>query len=371
MTQPSPISCAAIFVSKTRTMKIPIQLINPSHTINTINTHAIIDSSTEISCIDWEFVQKHQLSTDQLETPIIVHNIDQSTNKNGKILFTTTLFLNIKGITQEATLHVMNCGAENVILGDPWLWKVNLIINWQKQTLTISKSLDESKALHSMFVATCKTNNKLFEWPLPHSQHVDITPEYDEQLFNYLKVECKNKFLIHANENHVLNQIIRCGSCFVPNTVIAKLTHATELAVQVELSKLKPILLPEYTQFTKVFEEPGTGKLPPSCPYDHAINLKESFIPKIGKLYPLSAEEQTATEEFLDKHFKSERIHLFNSLQAAQFFFVKKKDGKLHPCQDYQYLNKDIIQDTYPLPLIGKLINKLKDASVFTKFDVW
>ena len=55
---------------------------------------------------------------------------------------------------------------------------------------------------------------------------------------------------------------------------------------------------------------------------------------------------------------------------ATPFFFVKKKDGKLRPCQDYQYLNKWTIKNTYLLPLISKLMDKIKDGKYFTKLDI-
>ena len=45
--------------------------------------------------------------------------------------------------------------------------------------------------------------------------------------------------------------------------------------------------------------------------------------------------------------------------QASPFFFVKKKDGKLHLVQDYQYLNKHTIKNAYPLPLVSDLVNNL------------
>ena len=55
---------------------------------------------------------------------------------------------------------------------------------------------------------------------------------------------------------------------------------------------------------------------------------------------------------------------------ASPFFFIKKKDGKLRPCQDYQYLNEWTIKNAYPLPLISELMDKIKDAKFFTKLDV-
>ena len=59
-----------------------------------------------------------------------------------------------------------------------------------------------------------------------------------------------------------------------------------------------------------------------------------------------------------------------SSPQAFPFFFVKKKDGKLRPCQDYRYLNEYTVRNGYPLLLISDLLDKLQGAKLFTKFDV-
>jgi hypothetical protein len=59
-----------------------------------------------------------------------------------------------------------------------------------------------------------------------------------------------------------------------------------------------------------------------------------------------------------------------SSPQASPFFFVGKKDGDLRPCQDYKYLNSWTVKNAYPIPLISEIIDKLKTARVFTKFDV-
>ena len=39
--------------------------------------------------------------------------------------------------------------------------------------------------------------------------------------------------------------------------------------------------------------------------------------------------------------------------------------------QDYHYLNEHTVKNNYPLPLIFQLINKLKEAKMFTKMDLW
>ena len=86
-------------------------------------------------------------------------------------------------------------------------------------------------------------------------------------------------------------------------------------------------------------------------------------------MYPLSPDERKATEDFLDENLASGKICPSNSPQAS-LFFVKKKDGGLCPCQDYCYVNEHTIRNAYPLPLISDLVDKLRDAKVFTKFDV-
>ena len=99
--------------------------------------------------------------------------------------------------------------------------------------------------------------------------------------------------------------------------------------------------------------------------------MDESFVPKVGKAFPLTPREQKVTEDFLEENLKLGRIRPSSSPQASSFFFVDKKDtDDLRPCQDYRYVNSHTIKDVYPLPLISDLIDKVKNATTFTKFDI-
>ncbi len=55
---------------------------------------------------------------------------------------------------------------------------------------------------------------------------------------------------------------------------------------------------------------------------------------------------------------------------ASPFFFIKKKDGKLRPVQDYRKLNSLTVKNQYPLPLIPELIDRLQNATLFTKLNI-
>jgi len=49
---------------------------------------------------------------------------------------------------------------------------------------------------------------------------------------------------------------------------------------------------------------------------------------------------------------------------------VKKKDGTLRLCVDYQALNYVTKKDRYPLPLIGEALDRLQTAKYYTKLDI-
>ena len=89
-----------------------------------------------------------------------------------------------------------------------------------------------------------------------------------------------------------------------------------------------------------------------------------------GKLIPLSQAEQEELHKFMVEHMKRGTIRLFKSPYKARFFYIKKKDGKLWPVQDYRPVNQWTIHNAYPLPLIPELIDRLSGCSLYTKFDI-
>ena len=72
-----------------------------------------------------------------------------------------------------------------------------------------------------------------------------------------------------------------------------------ELATAAKKTKPKQTLPPEFADYTSVFSKEATDHVPPSRPYNHEINLDDSFTLKIGKVYSLSPEERKGTKDFL------------------------------------------------------------------------
>ena len=87
---------------------------------------------------------------------------------------------------------------------------------------------------------------------------------------------------------------------------IRKTTLSTELAIATHKSEVT--LPPQYSDYADVFSEQTFDTLPPQRDFDHAIDLKESVMPKVAKLYPLNPKELTACQAFVDENMKTGRI---------------------------------------------------------------
>ena len=62
--------------------------------------------------------------------------------------------------------------------------------------------------------------------------------------------------------------------------------------------------------------------------WDHAIDIKEGFVPRKGKVYLLSREEREEVREFILEQLRKGYIRLSKLPQIVLVFFIGKKDGK-------------------------------------------
>ena len=91
-----------------------------------------------------------------------------------------------------------------------------------------------------------------------------------------------------------------------------------------------------------------------------------------AKAYAMTLKEEEALNQWLDKQLKAGLIVESKSRYAATCFNIPNKDGSLQLVQDYRKLNQVTIKDKMPLPLIGEVIDKLKEVKYFNKLDlIW
>ena len=126
-----------------------------------------------------------------------------------------------------------------------------------------------------------------------------------------------------------------------------------------------------FHKWLKVFGKVKSERILVKKVWDHVINLNDNFKASKVKVYPLSRNEKEEVQKFIDKHLKKGYIRPSKSPQTLLVFFVGKKNGRKHMVMDYRRLNKQMVKNNYPLPLITDLVDSVGNKRIFTKMDLW
>jgi hypothetical protein len=290
---------------------------------------ALVDSGATDNFMHPNFAKRMGLGLQELPNPKKIFNIDNTTNKAGMITHYLDLDVVTKGIHKEMRFLVTDIGREEILLGYPWLATFEPEFNWKSATI-------DSRLLP---VIISSVNPQI-----ARSQPVIASIMTDEE---------KTSIVQQLEDECTINGI------------------STDLAIQAGEQQKAAEIPDKLKEFTKVFSDEASQRFPPSQEWDHAIDLKPNAPDALPcKIYPMTREEDKALEEFIDEMTANGYIQPSKSPYTSPFFFVKKKDGKLRPVQDYRRLNSHTVRNQYPLPLIAQLVSDLSGAWLFSKVDV-
>jgi hypothetical protein len=244
---------------------------------------ALVDSGATENFMNLNYARWLGLSIKRLDHPRQVYNVDGTLNRGGSLEFFTDVQVQTGTNRTNMRFFLTNLGDHKLILGYPWFAAVQPKIDWLRGWLNhsqlplIIRSFDAARAKFLPRTTTPTRTERdpiliaRIEWPGPSRQD---TP--------------------------------------------------------------KPSIPAQYQRHHKVFSEQAAQRFPEPRIWDHAIELKPdapSSIP--GKVYALTQLEQEELKKFVQEHVKKGYICPSKSPYAAPFFFIKKKDGKLRPVQDY------------------------------------
>jgi hypothetical protein len=290
---------------------------------------ALVNSGATDNFMHPAFARRMGLGLQILPNPKKIFNIDNTTNKSGMITHFLDLNVRTNGINKEMQFLVTDIGHEEILLGYPWLATFEPKFNWRSAVISE----------HTLPIIISFIN--------PHIQSKSpviaqvLTEDAKQSIVRQLDAECSIRGV------------------------------ATDLAIQAREQQKDAKLPKEYQEFARLFSNEAADRFPPAREWDHVIDLKPGAPDVLDcKVYPMTRDEDTALEKFLNEMVAKGYIRPSKSPYASPFFFVKKKDGKLQPVQDYRRLNSHMVRNQYPLPLIAQLISNLSGTHIFFKVDV-
>ena len=240
---------------------------------------ALIDSGATKNFINLDYARWLKLPIKELKQHQPLFNVDRTENKSRALCYYTDLQFKIETQTTNQRFYLSDLGDHKAIFGYPWFVAFQPRVDWKRGWIDMSQL---PIVLSAPNVAKATYTPRTKNIPCPIRKMMD-------QYF-------LGRVTIGSTTTHE------------PSTAIPK----------------------EYQRHCKVFSEAESQRLPQSTVWDHAIELlpgAPNTLP--GRLLPLTQEEKGKMHKFVQEHLKRGTICVSKSPYAANFFFVKKKDGKL------------------------------------------
>jgi len=270
-------------------------------------TIALLDSGTTENFMSLEYTKYLHLPIKVLPQPRKLFNVDRTRNRAGDLKYYVNLNMRTGSRNTNLRYFLTDLGDHKVILGYPWFATAQPKIDWARG------------------------------W-IDHSQ---------------------------------LPIILRAGDAARAQFAARKVGLPPIKIQRGKVETTDQRIPPQYKRYAKVFSKEESKRLPPERPWDHAIDLKEGAPSTlISRNIRLSQLEQEELKKFLKEHQEQGMIRPSKSPYAATFFFIRKKNGKLRPVQDYRPVNAWTVCNKYPLPLIPQQIDHLRGCTLFTKVDI-
>ena len=221
-----------------------------------ITVKALLDSGATEIFMDQRMAAKHGLRLQKLKRLITVRNVNGTNNSAKAITYQVEVNMYYKGYVERMRIDVCNLGKMDIILGMPWLQAHNPEINWE---------MGEVKMMRCLLL--CRRNIKLKEE----------------------KKARRIKRVVTTEEEKIVRWAID-----------KKEDWRREEEVKADHRKIERIVLQKFLKWKKVFGKVESKRMPTRKIWDHAIDLKETFKPKKGRIYSLSKNEREEVQNFIE-----------------------------------------------------------------------
>lgn len=159
----------------------------------------------------------------------------------------------------------------------------------------------------------------------------------------------------------VSQQRVIKGCCWY---ITKEVNGDTELKKGVQEKELNKLL----NRYAPVFKD--IEGLPPVRNISHAIVLHNGVDPVSVRPYRYPHHQKDEIERQISNLLQQGVIRNSTSAFSSPVILVKKKDNSWRMCVDYRALNKVMVQEKYPIPVVDELLDELHGSSCFSKLDL-
>jgi hypothetical protein len=168
--------CNSVYITRYRSMRIPVS-IRTSYFM--ADKRALVDSGATDNFMHPNFATKMGLGMKELPTPRKIFNIDNTTNKSGKITHYLDLDVYTKGIHREMRFLITDIGSEDILLGYPWLASFEPKFSWRhavidERTLPVVISSVNPRIIRQRPVIAATLSEEEKHHIVAHSSHSSI-----------------------------------------------------------------------------------------------------------------------------------------------------------------------------------------------------
>jgi len=201
-----------------------------------ITVKALLDSGATEMFMDRDMAKKHGFKITKLERPLKVKNVNGTENSEGSITHQVEVNVFYKNHVERMRIDVCNLEKTEVILGMPWLQAHNPEINWETgevkitrcpplcgRNLVVKEDIEQRNKVRKRIRNVKKADKDEWEWM--------IEEKFDEE-------------------------------------------------IKLDREKVKEIVPQKFHKWLKSFGKVELERILTRKPWDHAINLKEDFIPR-------------------------------------------------------------------------------------------
>ena len=318
------------------------------------------DTGAEAEFAGWHWVERHGLQDRMQPSKQLVKYANGAVRvARGELVLPLKLLTQGRGYECNVRLIVADLQPRfDIVLGMSFCRAHKPRPDWQRMTIELpERRRDGSIAWRAALRAGSRSSAE--DTDVAGLSLCELSVDQFERLWNCRLLDSETVHLVNIQSPVQLNAVAP-----VNDKERAEAERCEQLRAELwkEFAAVCPDKLPAVNPDT--VGKPAPGKVL------HKIMLKDGAQPYARPLRRMSTQELDELKKQLQEYLDTGRLRPSESPWGTNVIFAKKKDGSLRFCVDYRGLNDLTVRNSYPLPHMEDLFDRLQAAAWFSKIDL-